>query len=435
MATILGVPSAVERRATNGSLTFGGAPGLVPVGDKPGSPRPDDVESTASTEIPLGVHAGATWVLVVEGVWDGPRARAVLEEFARLASAALAAPSLREAAARSDAVLASAYTFSRRLTRLRGPDPLPQFIVDNLAEVASADLGALATYDVPAGQLRIAATHGYPAVLVEHVRVQPGQGVLGRVLDTRRPMLVTDLDRVEGLHTRRPRYRTGSFIAVPLLANGDVLAVASLADRRDGRPFDRADLTAVRALAAPAALALLTDRLETQVRELAHAATVDPLTGLFNRRYFQTRIEEELERARRYNHGMALLIADIDDFKALNDDLGHLAGDQVLKQVAEILKRSVRLFDVCTRYGGEEFAILMPRSDVNNGLMVAERIRQRVENASREDGRLPAHTRVTVSLGLAVLEGDTAPTSLIARADRALYRAKAEGKNCVRVAQ
>jgi two-component system cell cycle response regulator len=186
-------------------------------------------------------------------------------------------------------------------------------------------------------------------------------------------------------------------------------------------------------LAAPAALALLNDRLSDQARELAHAATIDPLTGLFNRRYFQTRIEEEIERARRYELDLALLLADIDNFKLLNDQLGHLAGDYLLRQIAEVFKRSVRVFDVCTRFGGEEFAILMPGSNAGNAMIVAERIRSRVESASREDGPLPAHLRITISLGLAVLSADASSQELIARADRALYRAKAEGKNRVRM--
>ena len=445
VSTILDGPVSVERRSPAGALVFSG----TPAGRAPEAPPvPQGAEAVAGAEpteapaepwpleraeIPLGTHGGADWVLVLPGRPETARDEEFLQELGTLVGAALAAPALREAAGRTETVVATAYTFARRLTRLHGTAPLPQFIIDSLAEAAHADLGALAVYDETAGHLRIAATHGYPAVLVEHVRVLPGQGVIGRVHDTRRPMLVTNLEGVGGLHTRRPRYKTGSFLAVPLLANGEVLGVASLADRQDGRPFDKANLTAVRALAAPAALALLNDRLAHRTRELAHAATIDPLTGLFNRRYFETRIEEEMERARRYAHDLALLIADIDNFKQLNDQLGHLAGDFLLKQVADILKRAVRVFDVCTRIGGEEFAILMPRSDITNGLMVAERIRQRVESASREAGPLPAHLRVTISLGLTVLRADTAPQALIARADRALYRAKADGKNCVRV--
>jgi diguanylate cyclase (GGDEF)-like protein len=302
-----------------------------------------------------------------------------------------------------------------------------------MARATRAQFGALALLNQQEGWLHIAATFGYPLVLVEHVRLAAGEGILGRVAESRRPWLVRDIREVSGM-PRRPRYRTASFLAVPLLASSEVLGVAAFADRRDGSPFDEGDLTAARTLAAPAALALRNDRLSDQTRQLAHAATVDPLTGLFNRRHFHSRIEEEIERARRHTLDLGLLLIDIDDFKHINDTLGHLAGDYLLKQVADILKRSVRVFDVCTRYGGEEFAILMPGSSAAHALVVAERIRSRVESASRDDGPLPAHMKITVSLGLAVLsEEDGSSQDLIGRADRALYRAKEEGKNRVRM--
>jgi len=392
-----------------------------------------DEQGRPWTEVSLGTHAGSDWMLRLSGRWDDRRARACLTDYGILADMSLRGPALRVAAAQAEGVVAATYAFARRLTKVHAAQPLRQFIVDTMAETTHARIGSLATYADDEGHLRVAATHGYPQVLVDHVRLVPGEGVLGRVFESRRPMLVDNLEALEGLHRRRPRYRTPSFLAVPLLSNGDVLGVVAMADRADGKPFDRSDLTAARALAAPASLALLNDRLTSQARELAHAATVDPLTSLFNRRYFQTRIEEEIERARRYSLELALLLIDIDNFKLINDELGHLAGDYLLRQVSDVLKRSVRVFDVCTRFGGEEFAILMPGSGAANGLAVAERVRSRVENASRESATLPHHLRITVSLGLAVLGTGSSSHELISRADRALYRAKAEGKNCVRM--
>jgi diguanylate cyclase (GGDEF)-like protein len=122
---------------------------------------------------------------------------------------------------------------------------------------------------------------------------------------------------------------------------------------------------------------------------------------------------------------------DIDDFKGINDSYGHLAGDVVLKDVAEILKHSIRVFDVCARFGGEEFAIIMPGSSAENAGTIAERIRQRIE-AYRSTDRALAMLRVTVSVGLAVSSTVMSTRELIARADQALYAAKRAGKNCVR---
>ncbi|MGE3842096.1 MAG: diguanylate cyclase [Vicinamibacterales bacterium] len=375
---------------------------------------------------------GTPWMLRVSGFGGNAHERATLRLLGHLVSDALVAPALRDQLARAEHIITAAFAFSRGLTKVGGGLPLLHFIIETMADASRAEVGSLAVLDPDEGQLRIAVTHGYPSLLVEHVRLGPGEGILGRVLETRRPLLVRDIEDVPGL-TARSRYRTRSCVAVPLLAGSTPIGVVAFADRLDGQPFDETDVTALRALAAPAALALQNDRLAEHARELAHAATVDPLTGLFNRRHFQSRIDEEIERARRQSLDLALLLIDIDDFKRINDTLGHLAGDFLLRQVADVLKHSVRVFDVCTRYGGEEFAVLMPGSNGASAMVVAERIRTRVESAVRGEGPLPPHVRVTVSAGLAVLERDGSSADLIARADRALYRAKEEGKNRVRV--
>lgn len=366
-------------------------------------------------------------------LWDEiPLADAFGEaSFGGLPAAASSTPA--DPLGRCEEVLVATYTFARNLAHATSSRDLHQLIVETLANEVGADLAALATYQENQQRLAVVATHGYRAVLVEDLRIPPGVGVLGGVFASRLPMLVVDATRERMTRPRRLRYRTGSFLAVPLFAGRLGLGVVALTDRRDGLPFTRSDLTAVRALAAPAALALARDLLNIRAQELAHAAAVDALTGLFNRRYFETRITEEIQRARRYGLDLALLIVDADDFKAINDRLGHLAGDRVLKTMADVLRRSVRAFDVCTRFGGEEFAIVLPGSDAKSATLSAERIRHRVDSLRFDDG-LPADLHPTISVGVAVLSADATAQDLIGRADRALYRAKAEGKNRVRVA-
>jgi diguanylate cyclase (GGDEF)-like protein len=183
-------------------------------------------------------------------------------------------------------------------------------------------------------------------------------------------------------------------------------------------------------LAAPAALALARERVRAEAESYAHAAVIDPVSGLFNRRYFQARLEEELQRARRHRMPVALAMADIDDFKRINDKYGHLAGDTVIADVADILRRSVRLFDVCTRFGGEEFAIVMPGTGAEGAENIAERIRRRIEEYHPGLGELTS-LRVTVSVGLAVSSASISVRDLIEQADAALYMAKRAGKNQV----
>ncbi len=166
---------------------------------------------------------------------------------------------------------------------------------------------------------------------------------------------------------------------------------------------------------------------------LANQARVDYLTNLSNRRYFMEQAEAELHRALRYETPLAMLMIDIDHFKHINDSYGHKTGDLVLQKLSEMLKHSLREVDVLGRIGGEEFAILLPESKLENAVEVAERLREQVENAKLiEDKGEPL--RFTVSIGVALLDGKNKTLdSLFSSADEALYKAKNSGRNCVRV--
>jgi diguanylate cyclase (GGDEF)-like protein len=300
-----------------------------------------------------------------------------------------------------------------------------------LKHVVKAVPSRFAAFAVPSeqGDLQIVATHGYPVALVRDVRIAPGTGVIGEVFERRATLCVRDITDRPGLQRRRPRYRTNSFLAVPVLSGSTVLGVVCVTDRLDSLPFDRQDASALRALLAPAALAMARASAEQQAHRFAHAATIDPVSGLFNRRYFHARLEEELERSVRQQTPVALLMIDMDDFKRINDQYGHPAGDAVIRQVSEIIRRSVRLFDICTRFGGEEFAVLMPAADPVNALRVAERIRQHIARHQPVGEGLEA-LKLTVSIGMAVATSRSAQ-ELIDAADRTLYRAKRAGKDRV----
>jgi len=161
---------------------------------------------------------------------------------------------------------------------------------------------------------------------------------------------------------------------------------------------------------------------------------VDGLTGLFMRRYFDARIEEEVERSKRYGTPFSVLMMDVDDFKKLNDDHGHLIGDRVLRQIANTVKAQLRGVDTAARYGGEEIAVILPRSDMVASYNVGERIRAAIsELRVTTDSEPPKVLSVTASFGVASYPESKATDGedLIRRADRALYRAKKTGKNRV----
>ncbi len=172
-------------------------------------------------------------------------------------------------------------------------------------------------------------------------------------------------------------------------------------------------------------------RVRTAEDRIRHASNTDEMTGLYNRRYMQQRLEEEMHRASRYSLKLTCILLDVDHFKRINDTHGHAAGDFVLKEVAAIMRRHVRRSDLAIRYGGEEFMLILFENDGKGALKVAERLRRDVESHVFEWKGEPL--RLTISSGVAVFPGAgvTTPDELIARADAALYKAKTAGRNMV----
>jgi two-component system cell cycle response regulator len=171
-------------------------------------------------------------------------------------------------------------------------------------------------------------------------------------------------------------------------------------------------------------------RLRDDNARLEVLALTDPLTQVLNRRALTQRLSAELDRARRYNSVVTLLMLDIDFFKDVNDAYGHLAGDAILQETAAILTRAVRSVDIVARYGGEEFAVVLPETTEAGAVAFAERLRERIAGQAFSSGGI----RVTASIGVAAFPAPLIDTAedLFARSDAALYRAKAEGRNRVR---
>jgi diguanylate cyclase len=184
-------------------------------------------------------------------------------------------------------------------------------------------------------------------------------------------------------------------------------------------------------LCYPVIIGYLTYRLARRVRQqnelLATLSTIDGLTRLVNRTHWEQAVATEFQRCRRIGYSSAVMMLDIDHFKAVNDAHGHPVGDQALRAVATILRDTLRLHDIAGRYGGEEFGVVLPGIEASGAAAIAERIRKKIESSVVEPRR---GVRVTASIGYAALSNDDHdPGSWIARADRALYAAKAAGRN------
>lgn len=174
------------------------------------------------------------------------------------------------------------------------------------------------------------------------------------------------------------------------------------------------------------------DELRRANAELAALALMDPLTGMYNRRFVLARLAQGVAQARRYGEPLSCLMLDMDRFKHVNDEHGHLQGDLVLQELARLLSREVRSSDTAGKYGGEEFLIVGPQTSGDQALVLAERIREDV-GAHPFPGPNDTPLRLTVSIGVAAFdaERDASGEALLARADRAMYRVKQSGGNAV----
>jgi diguanylate cyclase (GGDEF)-like protein len=195
-----------------------------------------------------------------------------------------------------------------------------------------------------------------------------------------------------------------------------------------GRALNPDELNTIRLLAGQAGIAVENARLYETTERLSRT---DGLTLLYNHRFFQERIREEFKRSDRFRQTLALLMIDVDDFKRINDTFGHQAGDRVLRRIARVLRESLRAVDVAARYGGDEFAIILPDTDLREASEVAERLRRSVEKHPFFVGG--TSVTLTLSLGAAARlpQSPVLSEELIKMADHALFQAKTGGRNTV----
>ena len=265
-----------------------------------------------------------------------------------------------------------------------------------------------------------------------------------QALTTGRLVLVEDVSTDPLYKEERLRWEkdgikvpTRSAVALPFWMKDQQMGVFFLRTTGDDPPLTRADAqfgeTVIKTAVSAIEKAYDFETAVSDKQRLEKLALTDALTGCLNRRALSEALAQELDRARRYNLALTILLADIDRFKQINDTRGHIAGDSVLRQVGDLLRREARSVDIVARYGGEEFVVVMPETALHGAAIFAERLRRRVMARDFGDpGEDPLH--MTVSIGLASFPDDRVQSadSFVSLADQALYRAKNEGRNLVR---
>lgn len=309
-------------------------------------------------------------------------------------------------------------------------EELYETILVKSSELVGAEQGSLMILDSKNNLLSIKASRGMDKSLADGMKVKVGEGISGSIAAKGVPVIVKDIEDEVPSWKNRPRYRTKSFISIPLKLENRVIGVINVSDKLCGGAFSEEDLHLLLSFANYASIAIERGAYYSMSEELKMLSMTDPLTGLFNRRYFRERLYEEVERVKRHDGCFSTFIIDIDNFKSFNDRYGHLAGDELLKGVSRAVRDAVRSMDVVARYGGEEFAVILPHTDKKDASIIAERMRKGVQEYR------PAHSIFeewpTISLGVAEFPADANHIDdLINKADRAMYLAKRMGKNRV----
>ena len=324
------------------------------------------------------------------------------------------------------------YDISRAVSQIDNMKQLLLEILERAIERVGAERGSIMLYVQDEDLLRLQVVRGLPDPIVEQrinsgeqecKTFRPGDGIAGTVFQTGEAYLSHDTSSDEKF-APSGETRVESIACLPLICNDQPIGVLNITNKRESH-FCSEDVEILAAIAGQAALTI-------EKADLYQLAITDELTGLYVRRYFYRRLDDELRRSNRYETTVSMVLLDIDHFKKFNDTYGHQAGDFVLAKTAQLLRDMVRdnSLDAAFRYGGEEFCMLLPATRITEAAAVLEDYRQRIEDAEFQyEGQT---LKVTVSVGLSTCPTDgAARTPLFEAADKALYASKEGGRNRV----
>lgn len=319
---------------------------------------------------------------------------------------------------RSAVDLSALYETGRALNSTLNVSEIYALILNIVSMDLAPDVSALFMMDSQK-QLRLQAHRGLDDNRVKDLVIQAGRGLIGKVAETQMPISISESNR---------KWQLGfapdiiSVMAVPMRVGEKMLGVL-MVGKKTAHAYGYENLRFLEALGSQAAISIQNAWLYRQTKEWA---SLDALTGIYNYRYFSERLDSEWSRALRYEKPLSLIMIDVDLFKQVNDNYGHICGDEVLREIAHLLKRHTRDTDIVARYGGEEFVVILPETHYKESYIAGEKLRRAVADATF-GGRSNQKIKLTISLGIANYPSTAfSKSDLIYQADQALYQAKTQ---------
>ncbi|MGM0471205.1 MAG: diguanylate cyclase [Bacillota bacterium] len=346
----------------------------------------------------------------------------ILVTISKQATSLIRSNQLFERMQKNVAELSTLQMISKTINSTLDLDQVLELAIDVIVGTMGVSACAVLLTDEDNQELTLEASRGLPANFTDQQTFGFQDSIFSKIIDDGETVIYNHVP--EQLKDDLNFQEMKSVIVVPLKLRDEIIGLIPAVNTMMSHTFDEDDERFLSTLSNQVAVAIENARIYNQMEEMAIR---DGLTGLYNHSYFQRTLSSELERVKRYNQQLSLLLLDIDNFKKVNDNYGHPVGDQVLKQLADKLKKITRQMDIVARYGGEEFAIILPETGTKGAKKLAKRINQAIrEMVVEEEG---VKISITVSIGLTTYQDHLSQKELISRVDEALYQAKEEGKD------
>ncbi|RJR17776.1 MAG: diguanylate cyclase [Nitrospiraceae bacterium] len=359
--------------------------------------------------------------------------RKILNSFREYVQLNLENQGLRRAVAKNrkaDEKLTYLSDVTKSIVSILDKERLFNTLLDKSLQLINAEQGSLMILDQETSELVVEARRSADDMVQEHMRFNKAEGISGMVLERGGALLVEDIEKDPRIRkANRPRYRTKSFLSVPIKIEDRLAGVLNLSDKIKGGVFNAEDLNLLESFINNVAIAIERSILYKQTEKLQKLSITDHLTGIYNRRYLNRRLSEEITRYNRYKHPFSFMMLDLDKFKEYNDTFGHIAGDNLLRNLASVMEKSLRTIDIAARFGGDEFVTIFPQTPKIDAIQISNRLKEKIDKALSEHNiEMP----LSISVGLATFPDDASSImELIEKTDQALYLAKKGGGNRV----